>query len=159
MVSAVGVSLLCLPKVHERGQVIVGMSIGMGMTAVALVTTILLLPALLAGTLFVMVMAMFAALLLMPLARIEHRTAFFVTAAAVMADMATMAQQRGGGPHDLLRMHAIRVATLVAVLPVLVIVFDEPVAVAQAGGYIASLPLLILALGLVWLKALMMRLP
>lgn len=121
-----GLSLEGLPKGREIGQVIVGLVIGMRMTAAALATTLALLPAMFAGTLFVVVMTMGAALMLMPLARVDHRTAFFATAAAGMADMATVAEQRGGDPNVVSLMHAIRVASVVAVVPVLVFAFGEP---------------------------------
>ncbi|MCE8030434.1 AbrB family transcriptional regulator [Halomonas daqingensis] len=155
--SVVGVSLAGLPKGREGGQVIVGLAIGMRMTAAAMATTAVLLPAMLAGTLFVVAMTMIAALLLKPLARVDHRTAFFATAAAGMADMATVAQQRGGDPDVVSLTHAIRVASVVAVVPVLVIGFGEPGDLVQAGSAIESLPLLALALGLAWLTALLMR--
>ncbi|MGL6253280.1 MAG: AbrB family transcriptional regulator, partial [Billgrantia desiderata] len=153
--SVVGVSLAGLPKGREGGQVIVGLAIGMRMTAAAMATTAVLLPAMLAGTLFVVAMTMIAALLLKPLARVDHRTAFFATAAAGMADMATVAQQRGGDPDVVSLTHAIRVASVVAVVPVLVIGFGEPGDLVQAGSAIESLPLLALALGLAWLTALL----
>lgn len=126
-----GLSLKDFPKGREMGQVIVGLAIGMRMTSAALASTLVLLPAMFVGTLFVIVMTMGAALLLIPLARVDHRTAFFATAAAGMADMATVAEQRGGDPDVVALMHAIRVASVVALVPLLVFTFGESGAVVM----------------------------
>lgn len=156
--SITGLRLMGLPKGREIGQVVVGLAIGMRMTTAALAATLTLLPAMFAGTLFVVVMTMLAALLLMPLARVDARTAFFATAAAGMADMATVAQQRGGDPDVVSLMHAIRVASVVAVVPVMVIAFGEPgVLVESASQASHSLAALGLALGLALATALLIR--
>ncbi|APX94838.1 ammonia monooxygenase [Halomonas sp. 1513] len=156
--SIAGLRLMGLPRGREVGQVVVGLAIGMRMTAAALATTLALLPAMFFGTLFIIVMTMLAALLLMPLARVDARTAFFATAAAGMADMATVAQQRGGDPDVVSLMHAIRVASVVAVVPVMVFAFGEPgVLVESATQASRSLVALALALGLALATALLIR--
>lgn len=156
--SIAGLRLAGLPKGREAGQVVVGLAIGMRMTAAALATAVALLPAMFAGTLFVMVMTMLAALLLMPLARVDARTAFFATAAAGMADMATVAQQRGGDADVVSLMHAIRVASVVAVVPLMVFAFGEPGTLLESVGQASRSPLaLTLALGLALATALAIR--
>lgn len=155
--SLAGLALAGVPHGREGGQVIVGLAIGMRMTSATLAIAVGLLPAMLVGTLFIVIMTMLAALLLMWLTQVDHRTAFFATAAAGMADMATVAEQRGGDANVVSLMHAIRVAAVVAFVPILVIAFGEPGTLEPASQATTSIPLLVLALGLAWGVAWLMK--
>lgn len=157
VLSIVGVHLVGLPGGRETGQLMVGVAIGMRLTAATWATTLSLLPAMFVGTLFVVAMTMGAALLLMALTGIDQRTAFFATAAAGMAEMANVAQQHGGDPDVVSLMHAIRVASVVAIVPLLVVAFGNPGHVLPPGEAAVSLPLLLLALCMAWLAALALR--
>jgi membrane AbrB-like protein len=124
-VSLSGVPLRAVPHGREVGQVVVGLSVGMRFTGAVLVATLALLPAMFASTLFVITMTTLAAFILMPMARIDKPTAFFATAAAGMADMASIAENRGGSPSAVSVVHALRVSIVVLSVPLLVFAFGE----------------------------------
>jgi membrane AbrB-like protein len=100
------------------------------------------------ATIFVIVVTTVAAVLHAALAGIDWGTAFFATAAGGMADMAVVAQERGGDPVAVSVTHAIRVATVVSTVPFLVLAFGSPGTLADA-GYAASDNLLLVALSLI----------
>lgn len=144
-VSLSGVPLLAIPHGRELGQVIIGLSVGMRFTVSVLAATLALLPAMFLSITAVMVVTTLAAFLLIPLARVDRTTAFFATAAAGMADMAHIAEARGGNPSAVAVVHAIRVALVVLTVPLLVFSFGEHGTVAQAEST-ASHDLLLVAL-------------
>ncbi|MGH6927596.1 MAG: AbrB family transcriptional regulator, partial [Dongiaceae bacterium] len=92
------------------------------------------------------------------LAGIDHKTAFFATAAGGMADMAVVAQERGGDPMAVSITHAIRVASVVSVVPFLVFAFGSH-GTAPVGGDATSdgILALVLALALAYASALLFR--
>jgi membrane AbrB-like protein len=130
-VSLSGVPLRAIPHGREVGQVIVGLSVGMRFTVSVLAATFALLPAMFVSITAVMVLTTLAAFILIPIARVDRTTAFFATAAAGMADMAAIAEHRGGNPSAVAVVHAIRVALVVLSIPLLVYAFGEHGTVAQ----------------------------
>lgn len=142
-VAAFGIQLATLPFTRELGQLTVGLAIGLRFGPATLLATLSLLPAMLASTLYVMVYTMIAAALFRPIAGVSATTAFFATAAGGMADMANLAGERGGDPAAVGIVHALRVSTTVAIVPVLVFAFGTP--------GIAPEPFPVTAQGLVWL--------
>jgi membrane AbrB-like protein len=133
-VSLMGIPLRGIPHGREVGQVVVGLSVGMRFTGAVLAATLALLPAMFASTLFVMTVTTIAAFILIPIARIDQPTAFFATAAAGMADMASIAEHRGGNPSAVSVVHAIRVALVVLSVPILVFAFGEHGAAIHAAA-------------------------
>jgi uncharacterized protein len=125
LVSLTGVPLRAIPHGREVGQVIVGLSVGMRFTVAVLAATAALLPAMFLSIVVVIVVTTVAAFMLMPIARVDRTTAFFATAAAGMADMAHIAEARGGNPSAVAVVHAIRVALVVLSIPLLVYTFGE----------------------------------
>jgi uncharacterized protein len=109
------------------------------------------------ATLYVILVTTVAAFLLRPLGRVDKRTAFFATAAAGMADMAIVARERGGDADAVAVVHAIRVAAVVFVVPLLVfalgdsggIVTPDPIASANPVGLLVLLGLSVAAAFLV----------
>ncbi len=157
-VSLMGYRAEFVPMGRELGQVAVGLAVGMRFTPAVLATTLALLPHMLAATLFVIVVTTAAALLHAALAGIDHKTAFFATAAGGMADMAVVAQERGGDPAAVSVTHAIRVAGVVSVVPFLVSAFgSQGSGAADTGGASDNLLLLAFALGLAYATALLLR--
>ena len=130
--SLLGVPLRAIPHGREVGQVVVGLSVGMRFTGAVLAATLALLPAMFLSTLFVMTVTTIAAFILIPLARVDKPTAFFATAAAGMADMAAIAEHRGGNPSAVSVAHAIRVSLVVLSVPLLVFAFGEHGTVVHA---------------------------
>jgi membrane AbrB-like protein len=147
-----------VPMGRELGQVAVGLAVGMRFTPAVLASALALLPHMVAATLFVIVVTTAAALLHAALAGVDHKTAFFATAAGGMADMAVVAEERGGDPTAVSITHAIRVATVVSVVPFLVFAFGSHGAgSAGASGVSGSLLLLGFALLLAYGAALLLR--
>ena len=120
-----GLPLMAIPHGREVGQVVIGLSVGLRFTATVILATLALLPVMIASTLGVMIVTTVAAFLLAPLARVDRTTAFFATAAAGMADMAHIAERRGGNPSAVAVVHAIRVSLVVLSVPLLVFAFGE----------------------------------
>lgn len=143
-----GVPLQAGPHLREIGQVIVGLAIGMRFTPHLLLASLALLPAMLASTLYIIVATFLGALLMRTLARIDPTTAFFATAAGGMADMAVVAAARGGDTNAVSIVHALRVTTVVSIVPFMVFAFGETGNVNTVDAA-TSHDLLLLALGLV----------
>lgn len=125
IVSVFGGRLIFAPHSRELGQVAIGLAVGMRFTPHVLVAAAALLPAMLAVTLYIMVFTAVAAFLFRPLANVDATTAFFATAAGGMADMAVVAAERGGDANAVSIVHALRVATVVSLVPLLVFAFGE----------------------------------
>jgi len=120
-----GVPLQAAPHMREIGQVVVGLAIGARFTPHLLLASLELLPAMLASTLYIIAATFVGALIMRPLARIDPTTAFFATAAGGMADMAVVAAARGGDTNAVSIVHALRVTTVVGVVPFLVFALGE----------------------------------
>jgi membrane AbrB-like protein len=123
--SLAGYRLAFVPMGRELGQVAVGLAVGMRFTPAVLAATLSLLPHMVAATLYVILFTTVAALLHATIGGIDHKTAFFATAAGGMADMAVVAAERGGDPTAVSITHAIRVTTVVSAVPFLVFAFGE----------------------------------
>lgn len=149
-VSLSGVPLRAVPHGRELGQVIIGLSVGMRFTVSVLAATFALLPAMFLSITAVIVITTLAAFILIPIARVDRTTAFFATAAAGMADMAAIAEHRGGNPSAVAVVHAIRVALVVLSVPLLVYAFGEHgtvLPVANTASHDLLLVALVIALG------------
>jgi membrane AbrB-like protein len=157
-VSLIGYKADFVPMGRELGQVAVGLAVGMRFTPAVLATALSLLPHMAAATAYVIAITTIGALLHARLAGIDHKTAFFATAAGGMADMAVVAQERGGDPMAVSITHAMRVATVVSVVPFLVFAFgSHGTGSGQANATSDSILLLVLALGLAYGTALLFR--
>lgn len=156
--SIAGLQLRAASGGRESGQLIVGLTVGSLFTPPILAATSRLLPAMVAATAFVIVVTTLAALLLVWLAKFDYRTAFFSTAAAGMADMATIAANKGGDQDVVAVMHAIRVASVVLTVPLLVLTFSGPTQPASfAAAADVAWPNLGLALALSWCAAIALK--
>lgn len=143
--AATGVDLRPLPYGRETAQVFVGLGVGLRFTPATLLTTLSLLPAMLAATVYVMVYTMIAALMFRPLSGTSSSTAFFATAAGGVADMAVVARQVGADPAPVAMVHALRVSSTVAIVPVLVVGFGVPGDAAAGPGLESQSALWLLA--------------
>ena len=112
-----------IPMGRELGQAVVGVAIGLQMTPTVFTSVAALTPAIAVATIGVVTTTTAAAFILRPLGQVDPRTAFFATAAAGMADMALVARRYGGDPDAVATVHAIRVAGIVLVVPILVVGF------------------------------------
>jgi uncharacterized protein len=147
----VGLRLRPIPYGRQVAHTVVGLAIGLRLTPAVLAATAGLLPAMAVATLYTIAVTTGAAFLLRSLAQVDRRTAFFGSAAAGMAEMAILANERGGDAQAVSIVHAIRVTCVVIVVPLLVFAFgaDEGIQdppVTRATG-LTELAILI-ALGL-----------
>lgn len=153
-----GVRLVFLPMGRELGQMAVGLAVGLRFTPATLAATASLLPAMLGATLYIIVFTFVAALIFRPLAGVDRVTAFFATAAGGVADMAIVAKAHGGDSSAVAIVHALRVSSVVAVVPVLVITFGAPGSAPDAtAGAGQDLLLLGLALVLAYIVARLLK--
>lgn len=156
--SASGLRLAFLPMSREFGQLSVGLAVGLRFTPATLATTLTLLPAMVGATLWVICFTFAAALIFRPLAGVDRVTAFFATAAGGVADMAILARQKGGEQAAVAIVHALRVSSTVAVVPVLVVGFGTAGHASDAAAGIGWSPLpLVLCLVLAWAAARLLK--
>jgi uncharacterized protein len=123
--SIMGAPIAALPYGRELGQAAVGLAIGLRFIPVVIIAIIKLFPLMLLSTLLMIAATMIAALLLRKLANIDHRTAFFATAAAGLAEMAVIAHQKNSDSDTVAVVHLIRVALIVTAVPFLVTFFGK----------------------------------
>ncbi|WP_162939746.1 AbrB family transcriptional regulator [Neorhizobium sp. NCHU2750] len=121
-----GAPVLTVPYGRQIGQVVVGVSIGLRFIPSVAVATLTLIPVMVAVTVLVIVATSIAALLLMRLGGVDRETAFFATAAAGLAEMAVVAQNKGANPDIVAVVHLIRVTSIVTSVPILLAIFGHP---------------------------------
>lgn len=141
-----------VPMGRELGQVTIGVVVGLRFTWPILLSVAALLPQMVVATVYLLVVTMSAAALFGWLARTDHVTAFFATAAGGVADMAIVAEKYGGNTQSVAIVHAMRVSFVVATVPFLVFFLGTPgglLAGGAAGGYAWLFPLVLLAAYLV----------
>ncbi|WAJ31429.1 AbrB family transcriptional regulator [Antarcticirhabdus aurantiaca] len=159
--AAAGAPVTVAPHMRELGQVVIGLAAGLRFTGPVLAAAVGLLPAMFVSSLYIVALTCLGALLLRPLAGIDRTTAFFATAAGGMADMAVVAHERGGDAGAVSIVHALRVASVVCVVPFMVLHLGTPGAPpsgdpASAGGVEAGLGLLVVV-GLAYLAARLLK--
>ena len=156
--AAFGLKLAFLPMGRELGQLAVGLAVGLRFTPATLAATASLLPAMLVATVYVIAFTFIAALIFRPLAGVDRVTAFFATAAGGVADMAIVAKAHGGDSSAVAIVHALRVSSVVAIVPVLVITFGAPGSEPDAAAaYGHDVLLLALALVLAYIVARLLK--
>jgi uncharacterized protein len=151
-----GLRLQPIPYGRQVAHVVVGLAIGLRLTPAVLAATASLIPAMGVATLYTIAVTTAAAFLLRSLAQVDRRTAFFGSAAAGMAEMAILANERGGDAQAVSIVHAVRVTCVVILVPLLVFAFgaDEGIQDAPVTRATGLLELaVIIALGLLagWL--------
>jgi hypothetical protein len=147
--SLAGFKLRIMPGAREVAQISIGLAVGMRFTPQILAATLALLPAMVAATLYLIVVTTAASFLFRWLAKVDPTTAFFATAAGGVADMAIVAEQRGGMLSAVAITHALRMSSVVAIIPILVVAIGTPGAAevrASSGSEDPALVALALAL-------------
>jgi membrane AbrB-like protein len=157
VLSVMGLEFALMPMGRELGQVAIGVAVGMRFTPAVLAAMAGLLPAMVAGTLYVIAFTMVAAFLFKPLARVDDVTAFFATAAGGVADMATVAKEYGGAAGSVAVVHAMRVSGVVAIVPFFVVLFGEPGTAPDTVAAGSNILLVALALVLGYVMALLLK--
>jgi len=108
------------------GQVIVGASTGLLFTKAVVLKLIALLPLMIGGTLFAMIIGCGTALLLARLTGLDKTTAFFCTIPGGVVEMANIAPRYGATPEPITVAQIMRVFLIVSIAPFLVIHFSPP---------------------------------
>jgi membrane AbrB-like protein len=147
--SLAGLTLRPIPGAREGGQVIIGLAIGLRMTPAVVAATMSLVPAMVVGTFYVIAITTVAAFGLRISGQVDRKTAFFATSAAGMVEMAVLAHKLGGDPRVVSIVHAIRVASIVLVVPPLVFAFGMEGNVEQAAIAPLAPPLILAGLAAV----------
>lgn len=152
-----GLKTAVAPMGRELGQVAIGLAVGLRFTPPVLLATLALLPAMAMATLYIIAFTLGAAFLFKALAHVDDVTAFFATAAGGVADMATVSQQYGGAPASVAIVHALRVSTVVAVVPFVVFFMGEHGAAVPAAAATGNLIVLSAALVFAYLAARLLK--
>lgn len=126
VLSLTGIRPQLVPMGRELGQVTIGVVVGLRFTLPILLAVAALWPQMVVATVYLLAITMSAAALFAWLARTDHVTAFFATAAGGVADMAAVAQQYGGDTQSVAIVHAMRVSFVVATVPLLVFYLGTP---------------------------------
>ncbi|KEQ04217.1 ammonia monooxygenase [Pseudorhizobium pelagicum] len=155
--SVLGFRSVLAPMGRELGQVAIGVAVGMRFTPAVLAAMTGLLPAMVLGTIYVVIFTMAAAFLFKPLAKVDDITAFFATAAGGVADMATVAKDYGGAAGSVAVVHAMRVSGVVALVPFLVVLFGEPGNAPDSAAVDSHWALVIVTLALGYLMARLLK--
>ena len=106
------------------GQVTIGASIGLNITAAVLATIVLWLPVLIATAIFAIVLG---AVIAAPLARwggIDIRTAYYSMMPGGLTEMANIGLAAGARPEPIALAQSLRVTLLVLILPPLIVALD-----------------------------------
>ena len=157
ILSALGMSFALLPRGREMAQVAVGLAIGLRFTWASLVTLSLLLPEMIAATLYLICVTTLMAGVFRRLAGVDPVTAFFATAAGGVADMAIIADTFGGVASSVAVVHAMRVSLVVAVTPFVVLASTGQFASGQVVAAASPVLAVVGALGLATLAAWALR--
>lgn len=128
-----------LPFGREFGQITIGVVVGLRFTLPILISVAAILPQMVVATLYLLVTTTSAAVIFAWLARTDHVTGFFATAAGGMADMSIVAKQYGGDTQAVAIVHAMRVSLVVATVPFLVVFLATPGTALPTGAEAGSL--------------------
>lgn len=145
--SVSGLTLQPPPGARHLGQLAIGVSIGLKLTAVVLGKAVLLAPYMLASTLYVMAITTLAAAVMARLANVDRRTAFLATSSAGVTEMAVMARALKADPDVVALTQTLRVALIVLTVPPLVMLLGADGGLGDDEASLAVLhPSMLLAL-------------
>jgi uncharacterized protein len=132
-------------QARVAGQFVVGSSIGAQFTPAIVLKLTLLLPYIIVGSLLSLLVGSICALMLLRLADIDRKTAFFATMPAGVVEMANIASRYGGAPEPIMVVQTLRVALTVTAAPFFVVHFATT-GTRQALNQAATMPWLMLAM-------------
>jgi membrane AbrB-like protein len=128
-------------RIRPAAQLVIGAAIGIQFTRAVVIYLVDLLPLIVATALMTIAVCGVAAALMIVIAGLDRKTAFFATAPAGAAEMANIAARHGGEPEPIMVAQTIRVVLTVSVAPFLVTYFSDNGAV-HAYAQVAVLPFL-----------------
>lgn len=124
-ISMLGHTLFAPQNLRRSGQLIVGATIGLNVTSSVLAIIAAWLPWMFATAVIAIVLS---AALSVPLARygrIDDKTAYFAMVPGGMSEMANLAVKAGANAEPVAIAHALRVAMVVTIFPLLIIGFGD----------------------------------
>src|SRR5690606_39635830 len=115
--SVAGAPVTAIPFGRELGQTVIGLAIGLRFVPAVLLAMLKLMPAMVLATVATVIGTMMAAFMLRKVGGVDRKTAFFATAAAGLAEMAVVAQQKGANADTVAVVHLVRVTAIVTTVP------------------------------------------
>ncbi|MBM3487205.1 MAG: AbrB family transcriptional regulator [Alphaproteobacteria bacterium] len=112
-----GWRLRCLPRGREAGQVLIGTSIGLYFTPVVAVALVSLLPAILIGSLAIVLLSAACSGILARIAGLDRVTAYLGTVPGGMSEVLVIGDRVGAQPVFLTLAQVVRVSIVVVTVP------------------------------------------
>lgn len=125
MLGIAGLNVQAVRRIRPGAQFVIGSAIGVQFTRTVVLKLLVLLPLILGSAVVTIAVCAVAALLLMRLARIDRKTAFFATAPAGAAEMANIALRHGGTPEPIMVSQTMRIVLVVMTAPFIVTHFAD----------------------------------
>ena len=125
VVGLAGLPVAGVRRIRPGAQLVIGAAIGIQFTRAVILHLVGLLPLIVATALMTIAVCALAALLMIAIAGLDRKTAFFATAPAGAAEMANIAARHGGEPEPIMVAQTIRVVLTVSVAPFLVTYFSD----------------------------------
>ncbi|MFV0297251.1 MAG: AbrB family transcriptional regulator [Hyphomicrobiaceae bacterium] len=142
--SGVDIRVFKLP--HRAGLIVIGTSVGLTLTPDVAVRMVGWLPLMVFSALLGIVLALIAAPLLARWGGMSRATAYFSLLPGGVIEMAKVGESYGADRTTIAALHAIRVALVVGLLPLILLTLLPADLAAKSAGIEASLPQLVLAL-------------
>jgi membrane AbrB-like protein len=112
-------------RIRPAAQFVIGSAIGVQFTRAIVIKLVVLLPLIVGSALVTIAVCAIAAVLLMRIAQLDRKTAFFATAPAGAAEMANIAARHGGIPEPIMVSQTMRIVLVVVTAPFIVIHFAD----------------------------------
>lgn len=110
--------------VFRAGQIGVGTSLGLGMSAASLESVVAYVPLMIATALFSITVSAALSVLLARLAGIDPRTAFFASLPGGLVEMGSIGAQVGADPEPIAVVQTLRVVLIVLIVPPALVAFS-----------------------------------
>ncbi len=120
-----GLPVQAVRRVRPAAQFVIGSAIGIQFTGAVVFKLVTLLPLIVGSALLTIAVCTIAAAMLMALAGLDRKTAFFAAAPAGAAEMANIASRYGGAPEPIMVSQTMRIVVVVSAAPFLVIHFTD----------------------------------
>lgn len=120
-----GLPVVAVRNYRPAAQIVVGSAIGIQFTRAVVLKLLALTPLIIGSALLTIAVCGVVAGVMIALAGLDRRTAFFATAPAGAAEMANIAARHGGEPEPIMVAQTMRVVLTVSVAPFLVVYFSD----------------------------------
>jgi membrane AbrB-like protein len=147
--SIAGVDLNPDDNLRRLGQLIIGVAVGLNMTAPALIELLQWSPIMVGSALFSVLVAAMAGIFLARYAAIDQRTAFFACLPGGLAEMGNIGGRLGADPEPIAIVHTLRVTLIVLIIPPTLLALGSPnfTSLQSAGNISAPLAAILITGG------------